>query len=107
MKAITTITLAAALVSLSTWAVAADPGYDAAREQRMNEALENYRDSRNPSPGPAARAENSIKRGAHKTGDAIERGAKKVGHAVGTGLHKTGEAIHHAGDKVRGKTTDK
>jgi hypothetical protein len=72
----------------------------------MNEALDKYHDSRNAQPGPAARTEESIKRGAHKAGQAIKHGAKKVGHAVGTGIHKTGEAIHHTGEKLEDKTSD-
>ena len=104
MKAITLI-IASTLVAASGLAAAAvDP--DAAREQRMNEALDKYHDSRNAQPGPAARTEESIKRGAHKAGQAIKHGANKVGHAVGTGMHKTGEAIHHTGEKLEDKTSD-
>lgn len=95
MKAIT-IVLTTALVAASGFVMAAEPSYDAGREQRMNEALDQYRESQNTSPGPAARAEESIK-----------RGAKKVGHAVGTGVRKTGEALHNVGEKMQGKTADK
>lgn len=106
MKTITLV-MAAASVAFSTLALAEQPADDADREQRMNDALQNYRDKQDNRPGPMARAEDSIKSGARKTGHAIERGAKKVGHAIGTGMHKTGEAIHHAGEKVQDKTTDK
>jgi hypothetical protein len=107
-------TLAALLlgVAASGAALAADPDGEAARQQRMEEALANYRDQqtgaatrpddyRNPNPGPAARAEASIKRGAHRTGQAIRHGAEKAGHAVGTGARKTGEAIGRVGEKLQ------
>ena len=106
-------TLAAALlgVAVSGAALAADPDAEAARQQRMDEALANYRnhptgsatrpdDYRNPNPGPAARAEASIKRGAHRTGQALRHGAEKAGHAVGKGVRKTGEAIGRGGEKL-------
>ena len=102
-----TIIVTAALLSAAGLVAAADPTYDAAREKRMNEALDTYRDKHDASSGPAERAENSIKSGARKTGHAIERGAKKVGHAVGTGIHKTGDALHNAGAKLQDKTSDK
>ncbi|MFT3721626.1 hypothetical protein [Pseudorhodoferax sp.] len=89
------------------------------REQRMEEALRNYRgtDPRNPQPGPAARAEESIKegahdagaavkRGAHRTGEAIKHGARRAGHAIGTGMEKTGDAIRRGGDKLKDKISD-
>jgi hypothetical protein len=99
------LALAASLAALSLAAMAADPSSDAARQQRMDEALQNYHSSaHNSGEGPAARAEDSIKRGAHKAGAAIERGAKKTGHAIEKGVHKTGEAIHHAGEKIEGAT---
>jgi hypothetical protein len=106
MKAITFV-MTAALVAASGLVAAAEMAPDAAREQRMNDALDRYHDSRNAQPGPAARSEESIKRGAHKTGEAIEHGARKVGHAIGTGVHKTGEAIHNAGEKLEDKTAPK
>jgi hypothetical protein len=107
MKRITSTILVAAATGLlftSTLVAAADTTPTTTREDRMNEALDRYHDSRNANPGPAARAEESIKRGAHKTGQAVKRGAKKAGHAVGTGLDKTGQALHRAGDKIKGKT---
>lgn len=121
-----TIVLAAALTA-STMAMAQQG--TAPREQRMDEALQNYRnmhgtpaqgaqapvgDPRNPNPGPAARAEDSIKRGAQRaghavkdgaerTGSAIKHGAERAGHAVGTGVEKTGAAIRRGGEKIKDK----
>jgi len=101
--------LTAALVGVSAAAMTVDARADAARDQRMNAALEDYRNNadtaRNPSPGRFARAEESTKNGMHKAGSAIKRTAKKVGHAVGTGVEKTGDAIRRTGDKIQGKTT--
>ena len=98
------LVVAAALVGISSLAMAADAG----REQRMNDALENYRGSsaaqKNPEPGPFARAEESSKRGLHKAGSAVKRGAKKAGHAVGTGIEKTGDALRTTGEKIQGST---
>jgi hypothetical protein len=98
--------LAAALVGVSSAAMAA---VDTDRDQRMNDALEDYRSSgsaaQNPSPGPFARAEESTKKGVRKAGTAIKHGAQKVGHAVGTGVKKTGDAIGRTGDKIQGSTT--
>ncbi|KQP18164.1 hypothetical protein [Pseudorhodoferax sp. Leaf267] len=98
------------------------------REQRMNEALQTYRDgtARNPQPGPAARAEESMKRGARhagdsvrhgahrtgeavkhgaqRTGQAIKHGAQKAGDAVGTGMEKTGDAVRRGGEKLKDKS---
>lgn len=99
----------------------------APRAQRMDEALQNYRakqgtqgmqgtqgtqapgmrapvgDPRNPNPGPAARAEDSIKRGARSAGHAVKDGAERAGHAVGTGVEKTGAAIRRTGEKIKDK----
>lgn len=85
----------------SVSALAADPAAESTRRERMDRAYEDYR---NPQPGPAARAESAIKRGAHRTGDAIERGAKRAGHAVGKGVRKTGEAIGRGGEKLEEKS---
>ena len=99
------LVLIAALFGVaSTAALAADPASESTRGERMNQAYEDYR---NPQPGPAARAEGSIKRGAQKTGDAVKRGAKKVGHAVGKGVRKTGEAIGRGGEKMEDKSAMK
>lgn len=78
---------------------------DSARQQRMDNALDNYRSGRTGAArdttdtrgmGPAARTEESIKRGARKTGHAIKSGAEKAGHAVAQGARKTGDAIKRA-----------
>jgi len=100
------LTLLAAILgaTCATAALAADPGSEAARRDRMDQAYEDYR---NQDPGPAARAESSIKRGAHRAGTAIKHGAEKVGHAVGKGVRKTGEAIGHGGEKLEDASTPK
>lgn len=96
--------LAAALVGLSSVAMA-----DTDREQRMNDALENYRSSgsaaKNPSPGPFARAEESTKRGARKAGHAAKHGAQRVGDGIATGVQKTGDALRRTGEKIEDATT--
>lgn len=106
---------AVALIGISGMAMAApEPSTVASREQRMDEALQNYRSahgtstsmnstngtaygssasSENRGTGRFARAEDATKRGLHRAGNAIKRGA-----------HKTGEAITHAGEKVRHAT---
>ncbi len=99
------LTLLAALFGVaSTAALAADPDADTTRQERMDQAYEDYR---NPNPGPAARAENAVKRGAHKTGEAIKQGAQKAGHAVGKGVRKTGEAIGRGGEKLEDASAPK
>ncbi len=116
MKKLSQLVLLSALAGVSGAAFAADSG---TRDERMQAALDDYHrsngtstrdmrytDPRNPRPGPAARAESSVKRGASDAGDAIKHGASKAGHAIGTGLHKTGEAIDHAGEKLKGKTAE-
>jgi hypothetical protein len=102
MKTIKVVLFCTAL-GLSGWASAAEPQTDTTREQRMSEALDKYHDSRNANPGPAARAEESVKRGMHKTGRAIKHGAHKTKDAVKHGAHKTGDAMHRMGEKMEGK----
>lgn len=93
--------IVALLGAASTAAFAADPGSEPARRERMDKA---YEDFRNPQPGRFARTERSVKRGAHRGGEAIENGAKRVGHAVGKGARKTGEAIGRGGEKMEQKS---
>lgn len=99
--------LAAALLGVSATAMAVDT--DAAREQRINESLENYRSSsaaaQNPSPGRFARAEESTKRGVKKAAASVKHGAQKAGNAVKTGAEKTGAAIRRGGEKMKEKVT--
>jgi hypothetical protein len=108
--ALAALALAATLAGASSLAFAADPSYndDSSRQERMDSAYDSYRN--NPhynhsgntsmsgtdhsSGGRFERAENSVKRGAHKTGDAIKNGA-----------HKTAEALRRTGDKIKDKTT--
>lgn len=103
------IIAAAVLVSAAGSVFAAEPtSYDSTRQQRMDEALDHYREGQGTNstakPNLAERGANALKRGAHKTGNAIERGAKAVGHAVGTGLHKTGDALQNGGERLQEKT---
>lgn len=103
------VVLIAALIGASGAAMAVDSRSEADREQRMNEALQNYRsgaDNRS-SPGTVARAEESTKRGVHKAGASVKRGAKRVGHAVETGAHKTRHALRRTGEKIKDSTTPK
>lgn len=113
------LTLVAALLGVAAGtALAAEPESNTTRQQRMDDALQNYRSNQPSQPGRFERAENAvkrdahktgaaIKRGAHKTGEAIEHGAQKVGHAVGKGVDKTGAAIKRGGEKLEGASTPK
>ncbi|RCW69147.1 hypothetical protein [Pseudorhodoferax soli] len=126
------------LVAATTIALAgllpAAHAQDTTREQRMDQALQNYRgantapatrdapapayrsaDPRNPQPGPAARAEQNIKEGAHnagaavkrgarRTGEAIKHGAERTGEAVGNGMERSGAAIRRGGEKLKDKS---
>ena len=99
------LTLAAALLGIaSVNCFAADAAGETSRRERMDQAYEDYR---NPQPGPAARAENSTKRGVQRAGHAIRNGAEKAGHAIGKGVRKTGEAIGRGGEKLEDSTTRK
>jgi hypothetical protein len=119
----------AVLIALSAGARAdeslpPDPGQDAARQQRMDEA---YRDHQAHPEGTFERAEDATKRGAHKagaaiahgasatghavkhaavaTGHAISHGAHATGHAISQAASATGHAIHRGYDKLTGKST--
>jgi hypothetical protein len=83
------LTLAAAGAMAAT-----EPVSDTTRDQRMDEALQRYREAHpDTQAGPAARAEASMKRGLHRTGEAIKHGA-----------HKTADAVRHVGHKISGKS---
>lgn len=90
--------LLTSLIALSSGAAwAADPDSEAARQARMDQALQDYRSSpqsTRSSEGPAARTEDAVKRGYHKTADAMKRGAHTVEHAAKKGAHK----VENAGD---------
>lgn len=98
--------LVAALVGLSSAAMA---DTTAERDQRMNDALENYRSSetaaKNPAPGPFARAEEATKRGVRKAGEAVKTTAQRTGEGIATGVEKTGDALRRTGEKIKEKTT--
>jgi hypothetical protein len=106
MKTHVRICMSLLAAGLSAAALAATP--DEARRQRMDEAYQDYRSggTRADTPGPAERAENSIKRGMHRAGNAIRHGAHKTGEAIGKGVRKTGDAMHRAGEKVEGKSQE-
>lgn len=108
--------IAATAIAL-TGLLPAAQAQDTTREQRMEEALQNYRstDPRNPQPGPAARAEQNIKQGAHnagaavkrgaqRTGEVIKHGAQRTGEAVGNGMERSGDAIRRGGEKLKDKS---
>ncbi len=100
------LALTAALVAGSSLAMADQMASNTTRDERMDTALQDYRSKQaNDSPGPAARAEESMKRGARKAGHAIEHGATATGHAIKKGAQKTGDAIRHVGEKIQGATT--
>lgn len=103
------LALSAAIVAMSANALAADYTPTTTREQRMNEALRDYRDgtpkgttSSTSSAGPMARTEESVKKGFRDTGSTVKRVANKAGHAVATGARKTGHAIHRGANKLGG-----
>ena len=123
----TSLWICAAMLSAASTLAAADQPGQTSRQERMDEALENYRaahgngsasDTMNTSSndssasncndysngGTFARAESAMKRGACKTGRALERGVKKTGHAIGTAGRKTGDAIRRTGEKMGGSS---
>ena len=100
------LALTTALLAGSSWAMAEQMSTTTTRDERMDAALQDYRSKQSSdSPGPAARAEASVKRGVHKAGHAIEHGATATGHAIKKGAQKTGQAIEHVGEKIKGATT--
>ena len=105
MKKIRFAIIAASFLA-STAAFAADAQADAARQDRMDSALQTYRDSasKNPNPGPFARAEESTKRGVRKAGSAVKRGAKKTANAVENAGVKTKAALRRTGEKLQDVT---
>ena len=114
-----TMWIAGAMLAMSsTFAMAAEPD-STTRDERMDEALENYRAghptgtataadasasncNEYASGGAFARAEAAVKRGACKTGNALERGVKKTGHAIDKAGRKTGNALRRTGEKMGG-----
>ena len=114
MRSVIVALLATLTPVAASIATAQDTTQDPGRQQRMDAAYQDYHN--NPSAsgeGPAARTEESIKRGMHKTGQAIKHGAQKTGQAikhgaektedaVERGAHKTKEAMHKAGQKMKG-----
>jgi hypothetical protein len=80
------------------------PAADPARAERMQQALENYRQrvERGADGGPVARAEAAAWRGTRTAIDATRRGVGTATRAVGSGLEKAGHAVERAGHKVSG-----
>jgi hypothetical protein len=119
MKKTTSVWICGAmLAAVSTLAVAERANAaTTTRQQRMDEALADYRSGQPPASakgsadcaqmsdgGTFARAEASLKRGACKTGHAIERGVNKTGHAIGNAGRKTGDALRRTGEKMGGSS---
>ncbi len=116
LKTTAAAVIGSALLALSA-AAQADAAYGTTtRDQRMDSALQDYRSTHSSStssmstsdqkPGRFARAENSVKRGAHRTGEALKSGASKVGSAVSKAGHKTADALRNTGDKIHDKIGD-
>jgi hypothetical protein len=110
-----TATLAIALVALSTATFAQDrlpdPGTDAARQERMNDAYREHREAaanrdthevRHTIREDTHEAGHAIHNGVRATGHAIHRGVRATGHAIHHGVRATGHAIHRGVDKVTG-----
>ena len=92
-----------AFAAACTAAMAAEAPTDTTREERMDAALQNYRDTHpDAGGGPFARAEESVKHGARRASEAIKHGAHKAGAAIGHGVRKTGDAIGRTGEKMEG-----
>jgi Ni/Co efflux regulator RcnB len=101
--------LSAALVAASAAAMADTATTNTSRDDRMNEALQNYRSgdtTANSSASTSRGDKNAFERGVDKTGNAIKRGAHKTGNAIKSGAHKTGDAIERTGEKIKEKTTN-
>ena len=107
MNKIALIAASAALVAVCGTSFAQDtlpdPGNDAARQERMNEAYREHRD------GESANTElhdagHSFHNGVRSTGHAIHSGVRATGHAIHRGVRATGHAIHHGVNTVTGKT---
>lgn len=99
--------LAVAFVALSTSAFAQDrlpdPGNDAARQERMNEAYSAHRSSLGSTVREDThRAGHAIHDGVRATGHAVHNGVRATGHAIHRGVSATGHAIHRGVDKVTG-----
>ena len=91
-----TLALAAALVALGSATFAADAPPDpseAARQARMNAALQ---DERNGKPSADESLGTRMKRDASEAGHAVGNGARRAGHAIGHAASATGHAIGHA-----------
>jgi hypothetical protein len=91
------IGLGALLVALSATSMA-----EVSRQERMDEALNNYRNQNDKTDtSRLERAGDKVEHGAKKTGHAVKRGAKKTEAAVGRGMEKTGNAMERTGDKMQ------
>ncbi len=103
MRSVIVALLATLTPLAASIATAQDSTQDPGRQQRMDAAYQDYRSNPHPSgEGRAARAEDSMKHGMHKTGRAIKHGAQKTEEAVEHGAHKAKEEMHKAGQKMKG-----
>ena len=113
------IVMSAVLIAAAGGAFAADT----TRDQRMDQALQDYR-GKNPSAGtsstsgamPMSRSDRpskdkSFKQNMKAAGSNLAEGGREVGHDVAEGARKTGHAIHKGaskvGEKAKSMTTDK
>lgn len=103
-------TLLAALVGASTLALADVPVTNTTRDQRMDQALQDYRSGQStgsmsrstaaPKEGRWQQTKERFKSDAHNAGQEIKETSKDAGHAVANGARKTGHAIHKGADKA-------
>jgi hypothetical protein len=101
-------TLLAALVGASTMALADVPVTNTTRDQRMDQALQDYRNGSTssssstaaPKEGRWQQTKERFKSDAHNAGQEIKQTSKDAGHAVANGARKTGHAIHKGADKA-------
>lgn len=101
--------LCSALLVASISAIAATP--EESRQQRMDQAYQDYKSAPADTPAAAApvpahkpgmmeRAGTAIKHGAEATGSAIKHGAEKTGEVIKHGAEATGSAIKHGAEKT-------
>lgn len=79
-----------------------DPGNDAARQERMDDAYRAHRENAT-ARDDLHEAGHSFHNGVRATGHAIHSGVRATGHGIHNGVRATGHAIHHGVDKVTGK----
>lgn len=118
------IALSAALFGLTSLAGNAA---DMTREQRMDEAYQNYRSgstatsdqrsgasrdaarpgyrtARDGNVGPVERAERATVRGTKRVGNAMERGVRRAGNAISRGADKASGTLRRTGERMGGSS---